>query len=96
MAANPSPAAEFKDFDDNTNFHQFKDAVASPESQNFVLDFSRQKAVCAFDLTPEAIEQALVDRDTAEVSVTSRQILALRFFLISKSHSSGLAPDGCG
>lgn len=43
-------AVNFKDFDDRPQFHDFVKRAKDADARNFVLDFSHEKARCAFDI----------------------------------------------
>ncbi len=48
-----------KDFDNVANFRAFERHVASPISQNFMIDFGDEEAWCGFDLDASAIKSLL-------------------------------------
>ena len=57
MAASTSDS--FLDFDEPAVFQKFKDQAKSHQTRNFVIDFTEEKAVCAFDLSAEGINRIL-------------------------------------
>ena len=63
MAAPPRPSAKsFENFDDSAVFERFKRLARSHETQNFVIDFNENQALCAFDLSKDDFESALKNR----------------------------------
>ena len=67
----------FEDFDAKPVFDRFRDAVRSPHSSNFILDFNGKSAQCAFDLDASAVKEAVQERasrsevyDTCLLSIT--------------------------
>ncbi|MCJ1328269.1 hypothetical protein MMC10_004945 [Thelotrema lepadinum] len=73
MAAPPRPSAKsFENFDDSAVFERFKRLARSHETQNFVIDFNENQALCAFDLSKDDFESALKNR-VAERNDANRQ-----------------------
>ena len=54
-----SPKIQYsiKNFDKKSNFDQFNSDVASVSSRNFLVDYGDDEAYCAFDLSPQCIEE---------------------------------------
>ena len=62
MSSNSSGGI-FEDFDAEDIFPKFKRAVESAGSKNFVLDFSHEKALCAFDISLNSMKEAIRSRE---------------------------------
>ena len=52
-------SADFRDFDDPVEFHRLVKKAKHPNSENFVIDFSHDKARCAFDVDESQVNGLL-------------------------------------
>lgn len=57
---------EFEDFDEPANFHKYVKRAKDADARNFVLEFSHDKARCAFDIDETDLKTVLENEVTLD------------------------------